>query len=130
MAEDSTTADSRAARVLIGEPFREVRALLERAVDHLGHEAVPHDRGWRDALPDVDVLVLEPALTDGIELARALRRDNPDLPVICTCAASPGDDVEELDPVAYLVKPYALADLERALDEAVRRATARSRRSD
>jgi DNA-binding response OmpR family regulator len=130
MAEDRANAGSRAARVLIGEPFREVRTLLERAVDHLGHEAVAHDRGWREELPDVDVLVLEPALTDGIELARALRRDNPDLPVICTCAASPGEDVEELDPVAYLVKPYALADLERALEEAVRQATARTRRPE
>jgi DNA-binding response OmpR family regulator len=113
--------------VLIGEPFPEVAQLLERAVGRLGHEAVAHEPGWADtALPDVDVLVLEPELHDGLELARALRREKPELPVICTLSGDPGRDVAELDPVATLVKPFALADLETALRDAVRRASGRS----
>jgi CheY-like chemotaxis protein len=73
---------------------------------------------------DVDVLVLEPALEGGLELARALRQEKPNLPVICTCSEAPGADVHELGPVAYLVKPFALADLDRALTDAVRRSVA------
>jgi DNA-binding response OmpR family regulator len=117
-------------RVLIGEPFPEVRVLLERAVSRLGHEPVPHHAGWdtEGELPDVDVLVLEPAFEDGVALARALRRAKPDLPVICACSSAPDESVQELEPVAYLAKPFALSELERALKEAVRRAAGESSR--
>jgi DNA-binding response OmpR family regulator len=115
-------------RVLIGEPFPEVAQLLEHAVGHLGHEAVAQRGGWDGTdLPDVDVLVLEPELENGLELARALRREKPGLPVICTVNGEPGREVDELDPVATLVKPFALAELEAALRDAVRRAAARGR---
>jgi DNA-binding response OmpR family regulator len=114
----------RSARVLIGEPFPEVRQLLERAVDHLGHQPVAHEPGAGDLPPDVDVLVLEPTLEGGLELVRALREENPDLPVICACSEMPGADVRDLAPIAYLVKPFALTDLERALTDAVRRSVA------
>jgi CheY-like chemotaxis protein len=114
------------ARVLVGEPFPEVRALLERVLAGLGHEAVAHDRRWQaDRLPDVDVLILEPTLPDGVELARALRRAKPELPVICTASDPPPQDVQQLQPVACLAKPFAVADLEQALRGAVAQARAR-----
>jgi CheY-like chemotaxis protein len=126
MEEERSDGRSRAARVLIGEPYPAVRHLLERAVDLLGHEAVAHEPGAHEPPADVDVLVLEPALEGGLELARALREQNPGLPVICTCSETPGSEIRELAPVAYLVKPFALADLERALLDAVKRSVARS----
>ena len=114
-----------AARVLVGEPYPEVRGLVERVLARLGHEAVPHTRDWNaDSLPDVDVLVLEPSLDNGVELARALRKTKPELPVICTASDPPPRDVEQLEPLAYLVKPFAVADLEHALRDAVARARA------
>ena len=120
-------APTRAVRVLIGEPFPEVARLLEHAVGHLGHEAVAQRGAWDGTqLPDVDVLVLEPELENGLELARALRREKPGLPVICTVNGTPRHGVDELDPVATLVKPFALAELEAALRDAVRRAAGRA----
>lgn len=121
MDSEGARAGPRAARVLIGEPFPEVRQLLERAVDHLGHEALTHEPGAAGPPLDVDVLVLEPSYEGGLALAQELRRENPGLSVICTCSETPGSDIRELAPVAYLVKPFALADLERALADAVRR---------
>jgi DNA-binding response OmpR family regulator len=128
MEEERPDTGPRSARVLIGEPFPEVRQLLERAVDHLGHEPVAHQPGAA-ALPDVDVLVLESTLEGGLELVRALREENPDHTLICTCSETPGADVRELEPVAYLVKPFALADLERALTDALRQSVAASSRA-
>jgi CheY-like chemotaxis protein len=113
-----------ATRVLVGESYPEVRGLLERVLGEFGHEAVPHRRGWRSALPEIDVLVLDSTLEDGVELAEALRRDNPGLPVICTHTGPPGEAVDRLRPVAYLRKPFALGDLAEALREAASAAVA------
>jgi len=111
--------------VLVGEPYPEVRGLVERVLAQLGHEAVPHTRTWdADRLPDVDVLILEPSLENGVALAQALRRAKPELPVICTASDPPARDVAQLEPVAYLVKPFAVADLEEALRGAIARARA------
>jgi CheY-like chemotaxis protein len=110
------------ARILITEPFREVRRMLERAVGQFGHVPVRHSPDWRKGLPDIDVLLLEPSLEDGVELADALRLENPHLPIICTCATNPSPAIDALGPVTVLVKPFRLSDLERALTEAVSRA--------
>jgi DNA-binding response OmpR family regulator len=115
-------------RVLIGEPFAPVRELLERAVSGLGHEALTPGPDWEGQLPDVDVLVLEPSYEEGVALARALRRLKPELPVICAYGLAPDPSIEDLEPVAYLAKPFALAELERALTEAARRAVRDSHR--
>jgi DNA-binding response OmpR family regulator len=116
-------------RVLIGEPFAPVRELLERAVSGFGHEALTPGPDWEQELPDVDVLVLEPSFEEGVRLARALRREKPGLPVICAYGLAPDSSIEELEPVAYLAKPFALAELEQALTEAARRAVRGSRRA-
>jgi CheY-like chemotaxis protein len=125
--ETAASRTASAARVLVGEPHPEVRALLQRVLDRLGLEPVslrPHWRG--EALPDVDVLILEPALEHGVALAHDLRHENPDLPVICTSSDLPDAAVAELEPIAYLLKPFRLADLEGALLDAVAQAVARS----
>jgi DNA-binding response OmpR family regulator len=125
-APQSRTDDA-SARVLVGEPYPEVRSLVERVLAQLGHEAVAHDADWdADGLPDVDVLILEPSLENGAELVDALRRRKPELPVICTASHPPAREVERLAPMAYLVKPFALAELEEALRGAVAQARART----
>jgi DNA-binding response OmpR family regulator len=106
----------------VGEPFPEVRGLLERVLEELGHVPVPHRRGWQERLPEVDVLILEPALEDGVALAHALRETKPELPVICTGTGPPAHEVRALRPVAYLPKPFAVAELEQALRGAIDRA--------
>jgi DNA-binding response OmpR family regulator len=113
--------------VLIGEPFAPVRQLLERAVSGFGHEPLTPSADWERDLPDVDVLVLEASYEEGVALARALRREKPGLPVICAYGFAPGPSIDELEPVAYLAKPFALAELEQALTDAARRAVRSSR---
>ena len=103
------------ARVLICEPHDDISALLELVVRRLGHEPVPHVAG-ADAV-EIDAAVIEPGETDGFQLARRLRRRN--VPVLFTSIYPPDNEVLDLAPAAYLVKPFPLYALERALGEAL-----------
>jgi CheY-like chemotaxis protein len=109
------------ARVLICEPHDDIRALLELVVRRLGHEPVAGG-GAALAHPGVDVAVIEPGEADGLQLARALREHG--VPVLFTSIYPPSDDLLELGPVAYLVKPFPLSTLERALEQALARCSA------
>lgn len=107
------------AKVLIAEPSADVRALLERSVRRLGHEPVVHDRRQREEARDVDVLLLEPAFNGGLELAQALRSTKPDLAIVICSIFPPSPELQELGPVAHVLKPFQREALERALRAAV-----------
>jgi len=109
---------------LIAEPTPEIRLLLERAVERLGHVCVAHERGENPHPPDADVLLLEPALTGGLELARALRDRRPDAEIV-VCSIYPADDeILSLRPAAQLEKPFTRDALDHALTLAAERAGA------
>ena len=100
------------ANVLIIEPSREVHELLTRVVTRLGHAVVPA----ADAeTADVDVVLLEPALRRAVETAGALRQRRPDTRVICVSIVTRGAEVDSLEPLTYVMKPFALGELEHAL---------------
>lgn len=103
--------------MLICEPHDDITSLLELVVRRLGHEPVTYAMGG--ALDDVaaDVAVIEPGEQAGIELAEALRARN--VPVLFTSIYPPDKDVLALAPAAYLVKPFPLYALERALESAL-----------
>ena len=102
------------ARVLICEPHADISALLELVIRRLGHEPVPYaDPGLADE--SIDVAVIEPGDEDGLRLAHCLRARR--IPVLFTSIYPPEPDVLDLAPAAYLVKPFPLAALERALGE-------------
>jgi CheY-like chemotaxis protein len=103
------------ARILICEPHSDISALLELVVRRLGHEPVTYGVG--DSLAGVDAAVIEPGETDGLRVARELRER--DVPVLFTSIYSADDAVLELHPSAYLIKPFPLYALERALVEAL-----------
>jgi CheY-like chemotaxis protein len=103
------------ARVLICEPHPEVRELLRRIVVRLGHEPVLDDA----ALERVDAIVLEPAHPPSVERAQAFRGAKGDTPIVCTSIELPDAGSRRLNPVAYLVKPFALPDLEHAIRAAL-----------
>jgi len=103
------------ARVLICEPPPEVRELLRRIVVRLGHEAVLDD----EALGDVDAIVVEPAHAPSIERAQAFRAVAGDVPVICASIDFPNGGTKRLQPIAHLVKPFALPEIEAALTHAL-----------
>jgi DNA-binding response OmpR family regulator len=65
----------------------------------------------------VDAAVVEPGEPDGLRLARTLRA--LDVPVLFTSIFPPDKEKLALAPAAYLVKPFPLYALERALEAAL-----------
>jgi DNA-binding response OmpR family regulator len=104
------------ARVLICEPHDDISALLELVVRRLGHEPVTFVGGEADHV-GIDAAVIEPGEAPALDLARVLRGRN--VPVLFTSIYPPDADVLGLEPAAYLVKPFPLYALERALESAL-----------
>jgi DNA-binding response OmpR family regulator len=105
------------ARILISEPHPDLRALLEAIVRRTGHEPVGHGELTENDAPAV--MILEPASADGLAAAAGLRRRLVDLPIICTSVFPPNAATRDLRPVAYLVKPFRLGELEAAIVSAL-----------
>jgi CheY-like chemotaxis protein len=103
------------ARILIVEPHADVRSLLEHVVARLGHEPVFPDGDGGDL--EVEVGLIEPGDTEGLRLARKLRERGR--PVVFASIFPPEDEMLELAPVAYFMKPFALRELQEALVTAV-----------
>jgi CheY-like chemotaxis protein len=107
------------ATILIAEPHGEVRELFTHVVSRLGHEAV-----WPEELAEngeraPDVLLLEPADAEALRLAIRLRGERPGLPLIFASIYPPTAQTRALEPVAFLTKPFLLAELEAAVRRAV-----------
>jgi CheY-like chemotaxis protein len=104
------------ARVLICEPHDDISALLELVVRRLGHEPVAFMGGDVDHI-GVDAAVIEPGEASALQAARSLRARN--VPVLFTSIYPPDAEALDLEPAAYLVKPFPLYALERALEAAL-----------
>jgi CheY-like chemotaxis protein len=100
------------ARVLISEPHEDIGALLRLVVERLGHEVVESED-----VDHADVAVIEPAEADGLRLAQSLRER--EVPFLFTSIYPPAPEDLALAPVAYLVKPFPLYAIERALEYAL-----------
>ena len=100
------------ARILIVEPHAYIRRLLELVVLRLGHEPVVTSEGLPDP-EEIDAGVIEPGDGSGLALARRLRARG--CPIVLTSIFPAGAEARSLEPVAYLVKPFPLHKLERAL---------------
>jgi DNA-binding response OmpR family regulator len=109
------------ARILIVEPHADIRSLFEHVVRRAGHEPVVADPD-EDVPPEVDAAVIEPGDTQGLSVARRLRRRG--VPVVFASIFPAEQEMLDLEPAAYFVKPFALAELEHALGNALRRAAA------
>ena len=64
-------------------------------------------------------MILEPASADGLAAAARLRRRLEGLPIICASIEPPTLASRALHPVAYLVKPFRLGELEAAISSAL-----------
>jgi DNA-binding response OmpR family regulator len=104
------------ARVLILEPHPDIRRLLELVVRRLGHEPVVLRNGDPDP-DDVEAAVIDLGDGKGLLLARRLR--DAGCPVVLTSIYPADDAARSVRPAAYLVKPYPLHKLERALGSVV-----------
>jgi CheY-like chemotaxis protein len=108
------------ASVLVHEYDEHVRSLLEAQLAALGHEAFLIGEGsmaWQSR--HFDVAVVETATSRGLCLARELRASRPDTPVVVVSVIGPTDETRALAPTDHLVKPVRLAELGRALAEAL-----------
>lgn len=116
-------------RVLVADDDEAIRHILQRALTAAGYDVFSAADGQEaiDLLAQgpVDAVVSDismPRLT-GIDLLRAIRAHDPDVPVIlCTGAPDVDSAVEavKLGALQYLIKPVALEDLKRVLGRAVR----------
>jgi DNA-binding response OmpR family regulator len=114
----TAAADTRrVARVLISEPHPDSRALFELVVRRAGHQ--PVGLGELADRDPPELMILEPASGEALAIAHQLRRRLEDLPIICTSIQPANGDTAALRPVAYLVKPFRLAELEAALAAAL-----------
>jgi two-component system, OmpR family, response regulator MprA len=119
-------------RVLIVEDEAAVRDALARALESEGYELALAEDGAQ-ALATVahsppDVLVLDVMLPgiDGLEVARRLRAQRNQVPILMlTARGAVGDRVAGLDAGAddYLLKPFALEELLARLRALMRRTT-------
>ena len=105
------------ARVLISGPHPDSRALFELVVRRAGHEPVGLGELADQELPEL--MILEPESGEGLAIAHRLRRRLEDLPIICTSIKPAGPSVDGLSPIAYLVKPFRLIELEAAVEAAL-----------
>jgi DNA-binding response OmpR family regulator len=105
------------ARILIHEPHPDVRVLLAAVVRRAGHDPVGHGELTNGDAPEL--MILEPASADGLAAAARLRRRLEDLPIICASIEPPSVATKALEPVAYLVKPFRLGELEAAIARAL-----------
>jgi DNA-binding response OmpR family regulator len=105
------------ARILISEPHPDLKVLIAAVVRRTGHEPVGQGELTGGDAPAV--MILEPASADGLAAATRLRRRLEDLPIICTSIYPPTDESCALDPVAHLIKPFRLRELEAAIVSAL-----------
>lgn len=105
------------ARILISEPHPDLRILIEAVVRRTGNEPVGQGELTSDDAPAV--MILEPASADGLAAAARLRCRLEDLPIICASIFPPSDESCALLPVAHLIKPFRLRELEAAIVSAL-----------
>jgi two-component system response regulator MprA len=119
------------ARVLVVDDEPAVRRALERALDLDNYDVALAADGEEalDALAQrpADVVILDVAMPrlDGLEVCRRMRRAGDRTPILMLTARDAIDDrVEGLDVGAddYLVKPFALRELQARLRALLRRA--------
>jgi DNA-binding response OmpR family regulator len=104
------------ARILIVEPHADIRSLFEHVVRRAGHEPVVAEV-IGSGPPDVDAAVIEPGDGSGLAIARLLR--GLGLPIVFASIFPAEQEMLDLEPAAYFVKPFALAELEHALGAAL-----------
>jgi DNA-binding response OmpR family regulator len=115
------------ARVLVSESDSGVRGLLLAVLRRRGHDAVVLPGRADEELPEGDLLVAEPAYGHGLLHAWALRDQDPSLAIVLVSILPPERAFLGLRPAAYLVKPFSVVALERAVDAALTSSAAAAR---
>lgn len=101
--------------MLVCEPQEDVRSLLQLVVRRLGHEPVSYADGA--AYDDVQVAIVEPGDPEAVRVASRLHVAG--VPLVFVSIFPAEVHALDLEPAAYLVKPFALSALEQALRDAL-----------
>jgi DNA-binding response OmpR family regulator len=104
------------ARILIVEPYPEVRELLALIVERMGHAPVVAST---HAAGSVDLLLVEPATRGALEIAQELRAESPTLPIVVVSFLPQPATWSGLEPAAYVLKPFTVAQLAAAVASAL-----------
>ena len=123
MAPSLLRAQAMPSHLVLVEDDADYRALLSDFLSSLGHEvtefpsaeeALRHIVGADAEAPSLVLTDLRMAKMSGLELARALRRSHPTLPIILMTAYGERRTAEQalaLGASAYVEKPFRLATL-------------------
>lgn len=103
--------------ILIAEPDDGVAELIAAVARQAGFDAL-RVRRTPEKLPADCVLVIEPDAPAELALARALRLRRSRLPIVCVSIRSVLPEAEALEPCAFLVKPFRVAELSKTLEAA------------
>ena len=109
------------ASILLSEADPDVRRLLVVLLERLGHEAIVLEGGA--APPPADLMLLEPAVPECLEQARAIRGEQPTLPVVCVSVLPLEARFLTLGPLGHLTKPFTAAELDDVIEAALAPAT-------
>lgn len=108
-------------RVLVADDVPEIAELIARMVGHLGHQPIMLDEPATAVdLRGIEAVIVEPAGPQRLAVATALRERDAALPIIFASIEPASSATRALDPVVHLEKPFRIADLEIALDRALR----------
>ena len=120
-----STARTRPLTILLVEDTEQVRSVIAAMLELDGHRLLQAGSAggafahWAEHGEQIDLLLADVLLRgelDGPALARELRRDRPDLPVILTSTLPIGESVQDRVPDCdYLQKPFGLDDLNAVL---------------
>jgi CheY-like chemotaxis protein len=108
-------------RVLIVEPDEDVRELLVERCRRLGLDPVAQGVDEEGRLPEVDLIVAEPASQEAQEVLSAHGAQQSGVPIVFVSIYPPASGVLRSPAVAYLVLPCSSEELERALSKALTR---------
>lgn len=101
------------ARILIIDPSPEICELIGHVVQRLGHEPVRLVGPGQGVQSGADLALVEPAFPETLAVAQRLREADPELPIACLSIQAKSEvALARLAPVAYLMKPFALRELE------------------
>jgi two-component SAPR family response regulator len=82
----------------------------------MGHEGVIVDSFDQTPIDNADMLLVEPGDRGSYAFGQRARSERPEIAIVCISIYPPSTESRLLRPVAHLVKPFTLAELNTAVE--------------